>query len=88
MASGIVIDPASMFQAWWNSNHWPGLTAASMFTTMVIATWRMPPIQNETKAQMVSDLFKMGRYIVGILLFIEFYDFITSVVINIFEFIT
>lgn len=88
VASGIIIDPASIMQTWWNTNHWAGITAASMFTTMVIATWRMPQIQNETKAQMVSDLFKMGRYLVGILLLIEFYDFIVSVIIDIVELVT
>lgn len=87
-ASGFVIDPASIIQTWWNANHWAGITAASIFLAMIAATWKMPPITNETKAQMVSDLFKMGRYLVAILLFIEYYELITSTVINIIELIT
>jgi len=87
LASPFVIDPAAILQAWWSTNHWPGITAAALLTSMIVASWRMPPVKNETKAIMVSDLFRTCRYIVIALLFIEFYDFITLVVLNITDFI-
>lgn len=88
VASGIVIDPASIFQSWWKANHWAGITGASILTTMIVATWRMPKIENQTKAETISDTFKFGRYVAAILLIVEFYDFIVSVLVNIVEMVT
>lgn len=82
LASGFVFDPASMLKTWWEANHWAGITAASIFLAMIAATWKMPPIQNETKAQMISDLFRMGRYLVIILLIVEYYELIIAAIIN------
>jgi len=87
LASAFVIDPAAILQTWWETNHWPGITAAALLTSMIVASWRMPPVKNETKAIMVSDLFRTCRYIVIALLFIEFYDFITLAVMNLIDFI-
>jgi len=67
------------------SNHWAGITAVALFTGMTAATWKMPPIANETKAVMVSDLFRLGRYIVAILLFVEYHELIVSWAINLFD---
>jgi hypothetical protein len=84
---GFVIDPAAIIKTWYETNHWAGITAAGLFAAMVTAAWKMPPVENETKAVMVSDLFRLGRYIVGILLFIEYYELLTSWTINIVEFL-
>lgn len=75
-------------RAWWEANHWAGITAATIFLAMIAATWKMPPIQNQTKAEMVSDLFRMGRYIVGILLIVEYYGLIMKTIEAIIEMIT
>lgn len=85
-AVGFVIDPAKLIQTWYETNHWAGITAAAIILAMIAATWKMPPIKNETKAVMVSDLFKLGRYVVILLLFVEYYTFLTSLLINLFDF--
>ncbi len=86
-ASAFVIDPAAILRTWWETNHWAGITAVSIFLAMIAATWKMPPIENETKATMVSDLFRMGRYLVFALLMIEYYEVIVSTVVNLTEII-
>ena len=85
LASGFVIDPASIIKVWWEANHWAGITAATIFLAMIAATWKMPPIENETKAQMISDLFRMGRYLVIILLIIEYHEIIIATIINLID---
>ena len=88
LASGFVIDPVSIMRTWWEANHWAGITAATIFLAMIAATWKMPPVVNETKAQMISDLFRMGRYVVGILLVIEYYGLIMETIEAIAELVT
>lgn len=85
---GFVIDPASIIRTWYETNHWAGITAAAILLALITAAWKMPPVENETKAVMVSDLFRLGRYVVVILLFIEYYELVTSWAINIVDLIT
>lgn len=87
-AAGFVIDPAAIMTAWWNTNHWAGITAATILLAMIAATWKMPPVKNETKAQMISDLFRMARYIVGILFVVEYYSLIMKTIEAIIEMVT
>lgn len=87
IAAGFVIDPAAIFKTWYEINHWAGVTAIVLLTAMITAAWKMPPVKNETKAVMVSDLFRLGRYVIGILLFIEYYELLTSWIINIVDFL-
>jgi hypothetical protein len=68
-------------------NHWAGVTASAILVALITASWKMPPIQNETKAQTISDLFKFGRYVAAILYFIEFYDFIISIIVRVMDWI-
>ena len=75
-------------RAWWQTNHWAGITAATILLAMIAATWKMPPITNQTKAQMVSDLFRMARYIVGILFVVEYYGLIMQTIEAIIEMAT
>lgn len=49
---------------------------------MITASWKMGKIENETQARMMADLFKSGRYLVVLLLIIEFYKPIKGFGIN------
>jgi len=74
-------------KTWWEMNHWAGVTGAALFLAMITASWKMPPIENETKAKMFSDLFRMGRYLVAGLFFIEFYESLVSIIVRVIDWI-
>ncbi len=86
MASGFVIDPANILRAWYETNHWAGITAAAILMAMLAAAWKMPEIKNDKKAQAISDLFRFARYVAGILLFVEYWDVIVMIWVGLVEF--
>lgn len=82
LAVSFTLDPASIISSWYNAKHWPGVTAAALFSGMFTVSWKIGAIENETQAKMIADLFKTARVVAVFLLVIEFYQLLKGFLIN------